>query len=71
MRITKTIACITLALALAGCDGGNYSSGGENSDGDAGAALLLMGATAFMNGMNQARPVTTTCFTTGMMTTCQ
>jgi hypothetical protein len=37
---------------------------------EAQAATLLLGATAFMNGMNQARPVTTTCFTTGMMTQC-
>jgi hypothetical protein len=34
------------------------------------ASLLLLGATAFMNGMKQARAVTTSCFTTGTMTQC-
>jgi hypothetical protein len=41
------------------------------SDWNAVGSLLLLGGTAFLNGYNQARPVTTTCFTTGMMTQCQ
>lgn len=42
----------------------------SQSSGDTGATLLLLG-TALLDGYNQARPVTTTCFTTGMMTQCQ
>ena len=36
---------------------------------DAAASVLLLG-TAFLNGYNRGRPVTTTCFTTGIMTQC-
>jgi hypothetical protein len=34
------------------------------------AALLHPGGTADLNGYNHGRPVTTTCFTTGMITQC-
>lgn len=40
------------------------------SDGENAATLGLLGATAVMNGYTQSRPITTTCFTTGMMTQC-
>jgi hypothetical protein len=42
----------------------------HETDWDAAASLLLLGGTAFLNGYNQGRPATTTCFTTGMMTQC-
>jgi hypothetical protein len=47
------------------------SAAAPSTDWNAVAPLLLLGGTAFLNGYNQARPVTTTCFTTGMMTQCQ
>ncbi len=67
----KTIACITLALALSGCGNGNYSSGPDDSEGEAAAGMLLMGATAFTNGWNQARQPMATCWNYGPMTQCQ
>jgi hypothetical protein len=42
----------------------------HTTDSEDDATMLLLGGTAFLNGYNQARPVTTTCFTTGMMTQC-
>jgi hypothetical protein len=42
----------------------------HDANDDSGAAMLLLGGTAFLNGYTQPRPVTTTCFTTGMMTQC-
>ncbi len=42
-----------------------------STDWNAAASLLLLSGTAFLNGYNQGRPVTTTCFTTDMMAQCQ
>jgi hypothetical protein len=64
-----SIAVALIALALSGC--GDYSSPG---DGDANAAMLLLGATAVMNGYNQGHQplpmVSTSCTTTGGITNC-
>lgn len=63
---------LALALSLAGCgSSGNYAS---NSDGDDAAVMLLLGATAAMNGYSQSRQplpmVSTSCTTTGGITNC-
>jgi hypothetical protein len=42
----------------------------QESQSESAAAWLLLGGTAFLNGYNQGRPITTTCFRTGMMTQC-
>jgi hypothetical protein len=96
MFFIKTIACISLALALSGCDSDFKAANREcrgaadvpawdgcieaynaraaarrqASDADT-ATMLLMGATAFTNGYNQARPQPVTCWNYGPMTQCQ
>lgn len=65
----RTIAYVMLALTLAGC--GNPNDWADNSGGGNDAAVAVMGATAVMNGYNNARPAMVTCYRTGMMTMCQ
>jgi hypothetical protein len=42
----------------------------QASQNEANAAMLLLGATAAMNGYSQARPTPITCYHTGMMSQC-
>lgn len=55
-----------LALTLSGCA---VEDGQTESQGERAAAMLLLGGTAFTNGMTQ-RPVIT-CTSIGGITTCQ
>jgi hypothetical protein len=63
----RLVGVVILALGLCGCGDESGSQPGNTADN---AALLMLLGTGFLNGYNQARPVTTTCFRTGMMTQC-
>ena len=61
--------CIAAYNAQIAALGQGDAAAQRQSNMDTGAVLLL-GATAFANGYTSVRPVTTTCFTTGIMTQC-